>query len=322
VAGGALFFASVAIHELAHSVVAKAFGIPVKGITLFLFGGVAQITREATRPLAEFIMAIAGPLMSVALASLFFLLWWLSDLRSNNSTTVMWELLWLMNIGVAVFNMAPGLPTDGGRVLRSVLWGVTGDYSRSTFIASWSGRLLAYGMIALGLVTAFGAVPFLSPMSGLWLMLIAFFLEGAARESWRQLKLLDFLRRYHAADIMSTQPATAPNWMTLRQAIPQSMDPQRVYLLVADGASVLGVLSAKELQAVRPEAWSTTTVAQAMLPAERARTVAPDADLASVLQTMQGEDLRCAPVVDGGRLVGVVTGDAIVRLLGSGQALV
>lgn len=312
---GLLFFASIVVHELAHSVVARALGIPVKGITLFVFGGVAQITKEATRPLAEFVMAVVGPATSLLLAGLFFLLWWFIDVARAPSLTVMWEWLWLMNLGVGVFNLAPGFPMDGGRVLRSILWGITGDFRRATFIASWCGRGMAYLLMFVGITSSFGVLPWLSPASGIWFVLLGFFLESAARQSWRQLKLLEFLRGHKVADVMSTTQVAVPAAADLRSVVPVGLDIRRLYLLVGDGQKVVGVLSGNELKAVPQARWQTVTAGEAMLPTDRVRVVSPDVDTASVLQAMEGEDLRQMPVVEDGRLIGTISREAIIRLL-------
>jgi len=312
---GLLFFASIVVHELAHSVVARALGIPVKGITLFVFGGVAQITKEATRPLAEFVMAVVGPATSLLLAGLFFFLWWFIDVARAPSLTVMWEWLWLMNLGVGVFNLAPGFPMDGGRVLRSILWGLTGDFRRATFIASWCGRGMAYLLIFVGITSSFGILPWLSPASGIWFVLLGFFLDGAARQSWQQLKLLEFLRGHKVGDVMSTTQVAVPAGADLQSVVPVGLDIRRLYLLVADGQRVVGVLSGDELRGVPKARWQTVTAGEAMLPTDRVRVVSPDVDTASVLQAMEGEDLRQMPVVEDGRLIGTVSREAIIRLL-------
>jgi Zn-dependent protease len=312
---GLLFFASILVHELAHSVVAKALGIPVKGITLFIFGGVAQITKEATRPLAEFAMAVVGPASSLLLAAVFFLLYVFVDFSRAPSINVMWEWLWLMNLGVAVFNMAPGFPMDGGRVLRSIVWGLTGDFRRATLLASWCGRGMAYLLMFVGITSATGVLPWLSTESGVWFVLLGFFLEGAARQSWQQLKLLEFLREHKVADVMSTTQLAVPAGADLQSVVPAGLDIRRLYFLVSDGQRVVGVLSGNELKAVPQARWQTVTAGEAMLPSDRVRVVSPDADTASVLQAMEGDDTRELPVVADGRLVGTVSREAIIGLL-------
>ena len=320
-ASGLLFFASIVVHELAHSFVARAYGIPVKGITLFIFGGVAQIAREATRPLVEFVMAIAGPLTSVLLAGIFFSLWLLSDSASGSPLHVMWEWLWLMNIVVGIFNMAPGFPMDGGRVLRSIIWGLTGNFRRSTFIASWCGRGIAYLMIGTGMAGAFGVLEWISPASSFLFVLMGFFLEGAARQSWQQLRLLDFLRGFRADELMARNLPTVDVRLTLRDAVPGGVDLRRVCLLAVESERVVGIVTEAELRAVKAQDWNTTTVAQAMLPADNIRTASLTTDLTSVLQAMEEESTRFTPIVEDGRVLGVVARESIIRLLMSHKLL-
>lgn len=316
VVSGLLFFASLLLHELAHSLVARAYGIPVKGITLFIFGGVAQITREASRPFAEFVMALAGPATSVLLAGLFLLLWWAVGFGSEKPATAMVEWLMVMNLGVALFNMAPGFPLDGGRVLRSILWGVMGDFRRATFLASWCGRFLAYLLILGGVAAVVVDVSWLGPGAGLWFILLGFFLESAARQSWQQLKVLEFLRTQKAGDVMSRGFSAVPSWSTLEDlARGYAGSLPAMCLFVTENERVTGLLSYEQFRAVPRVEWGNATAGGAMKPSSQVRVVDPETDLATVLQTMEGEDIQHTPVVENGRLVGLLSRDAIVRLL-------
>jgi len=185
IAASLLFFASVLAHELAHSLVGRANGIPVKSITLFIFGGVALMTREATRPNAELKMAAAGPACSLAIGGLFALIW-LVTRGVATSVAEMAGWLAVINIALAVFNMIPGFPLDGGRIFRAILWRATGNYQRSTLLATWVGRGVAYlfilGGILIILLHPFG----LSWFDGVWLAFIGWFLGNAASASYRQ----------------------------------------------------------------------------------------------------------------------------------------
>jgi Zn-dependent protease len=316
VVSGLLFFASILLHELAHSLVARAYGIPVKGITLFIFGGVAQITREAKRPFVEFVMALAGPATSVLLAGLLLLLWWAVGSGSEEPVAVMVEWLMVMNLGVALFNLAPGFPLDGGRVLRSILWGVIGDFRRATFLASWCGRLMAYLLILAGVAAVVIDVPWLTPLTGLWFVFLGFFLESAARQSWQQLKVLEFLRTQKAGDVMSRDLSTVPSWFTLEDLVRGRVgNLPGMCLFVTENERVTGLLGYEQLRAVPRAEWGNVTAGGAMKPSSQVRVVDPETDLATVLQTMEGEDIRHAPVVEDGRLVGLLGRDAIVRLL-------
>ena len=313
---GLLFFASILLHELAHSLVARAYGIPVKSITLFIFGGVAHITKEASRPFVEFVMALAGPATSIMLSGLFLFLWWVVGFGNEEPVTVMMEWLLVMNLSIALFNLAPGFPLDGGRVLRSVLWGALGDFRRATFLACWCGRLIAYALILGGAATLVFNVSWLGPLSGLWFILIGFFLEGAARQSWTQLKILEFLRTQKAGDVMSRDFRAVPKWVALQDLAQEfGGSPLGLYLLVTDNDRVVGVLGGEQLRAVPREEWRTATVSSAMKPSSQVSIVGPETDLATALQAMEGEEVRYAPVVESGHLVGLLSRDAIMRLL-------
>jgi len=174
---GIVFFGSIILHELAHSLVARKQGLDVKSITLFIFGGVSQIAGEARRPLHEFIMAIVGPLTSLILAGLFFAVWSLAGPSRSDPLSLVLEWLTIMNLVLAVFNMAPGFPMDGGRVLRSVIWGVSGNLHVATRLATFVGRSLGFGLILVGGLAFMGVLrDFVDPISGLWFVLLGLFL--------------------------------------------------------------------------------------------------------------------------------------------------
>jgi len=316
VISGLLFFVSILIHEMAHSLIAKAYGIPVKGITLFIFGGVSQITRDAKRPFVEFVMAAAGPATSILLAGVFLVLWLASGGGADQPLEVMWQWLWVMNLGLGAFNLAPGFPMDGGRIVRSALWGITGNFSKATHWASRGGQLMAYGLMLLGFLAIIRVVSWLDPFGGLWLVVLGMFLDGAARQSWRQVKALEALGRYRAVDVMAVECPTVPSGATLREVVQLYAHGQRrFYFFVTEGERVVGMLTH---DAVRPgwtRRWEEVTAGEIMTAASQVPTVTPREDAASVLQTMNAVDLFYLPVVEGGRLLGVVGQDALMRLL-------
>jgi Zn-dependent protease len=221
VISGLLFFACIILHELGHSVVARYFGIPVRSITLFILGGVAQITRDATRPLPELLMALAGPAVSILLGGVFMGLWRVSG-QGGNAASTMWEWLWIMNIALGIFNLAPAFPMDGGRVLRASIWGVTRNYGRATRIAVWVGRALSWTLIGAGLLVLLGAnaLPFrMEPLSGLWLAVIGFFILQNANASLRQMRLLEELDRYKVGDVMVREVPAVLVGTTVREML-------------------------------------------------------------------------------------------------------
>ncbi|MFC2057252.1 site-2 protease family protein [Chloroflexota bacterium] len=205
-----LLFASVVAHELAHSLVGRANGIPIKSITLFIFGGVAQMTKEATRPGAELKMAVAGPICSLVIGGLFGLLWWLIP---NKAAPVADMIRWLAVINgiLAAFNLIPGFPLDGGRVFRSLLWRFTGNYSRSTRIATRVGQGLGYSFILGGILIIF-LHPFdLTWFDGIWIAFIGWFLGSAASASYRQICWQEALHSFTVSEIIPPDSPTVPS---------------------------------------------------------------------------------------------------------------
>ena len=310
-----LFFASILTHEMAHSLIARAYGIPVKGITLFIFGGVSQITREAARPLAEFIMAFAGPATSVLLAGMFGLLWWLTGAGEGRPLTVVLEWLWLMNLFLGAFNLAPGFPMDGGRILRSALWGITGNYRQSTRWASRVGQLMAYALMAVGFAGIIRLIPWLDPVGSLWLVVLGMFLESAARQSWRQLRTLEFLRTFHARDVMTADFPTTDASASIAQVLVANPGALHGGVFVIEDQRVVGLIQADALRSLSRDRLQTTSAQQLMTPTMRVRVIGPEEDAASILQTMEAEDLFGLPVVEGGRLLGFVSREGLARLL-------
>lgn len=311
-----LFFASILAHELAHSLVARSYGIPVKGITLFIFGGVAQLGREAPRPKAEFLMAAAGPATSILLAALFFGLWRVSG-AADDPVPTLWMWLGIANLGVGIFNLAPGFPMDGGRLVRSLLWAVTGSFSVASRWATLGGQAVAYGLIAVGLLSLLSLLsPHLSPWNGLWLVVIGFFLDGAARQSYLQVRILDSLRSYRARDFMSQELPLIARDVALAQALAAypAWSP-RAYLFVVDNGQVVGIVNRDQARNLSPRQREQLTMGDVMVQASQVPTVHPDEDAASILQRMEAEDVAQMPVVDGGYLVGVVSREGLLRLL-------
>jgi len=206
-----LFFASVVAHELAHSLVGRANGIPIQSITLFIFGGVAQMTKEATRPSAELKMAVAGPICSLVISGLFGLLWLVvSNIPQPIAIMVLW--LAVMNGVLAAFNLIPGFPLDGGRVFRSLLWHFTGSYGHSTRIATRVGQGIGY-MFILGGISMIFLHPFdLSWFDGIWIAFIGWFLGSAASASYRQIQYQEILPGFTASEVVSHDyPAIPPD---------------------------------------------------------------------------------------------------------------
>jgi Zn-dependent protease/CBS domain-containing protein len=312
------FFASIVLHELAHSVVAKAYRIPVRSITLFLFGGVAHITKEATKPLAEILMAAAGPLTSLALGALLLGGWYLAgaETEAPAGITVFW-LGW-MNVILGVFNLVPAFPMDGGRVFRSAIWLISGSYDRATSIAGWTGRGFAWLLIGAGAlaIMGFDLGPEFNTFNGVWFILIGLFLENGARQSLLQNRYLQTLRKYDASDLMVPNPPVVDLEMSvgaLARGVLE-LNPRVCYFVEEHGA-LAGLVSAYQMRAIPEALWDQTTAGEAMVPKSALRATRPDRAVADVLLEMEQEDLLHMPVVAEGQVVGVIGRDRILGVL-------
>lgn len=313
-----VFFVSIVLHELAHSLVARAYRIPVRSITLFIFGGVAHITREAAKPGAEILMAAAGPATSIVLGLFFGAVWYLMGAGADRPVEI--TLVWLgwMNVLIGVFNLLPAFPMDGGRVFRSLIWLISGNYSRATSIAAWTGRFFAWGIIALGAVAVAGVDVVIATGSfgGLWLVLIGFFLEGGARQSLLQQKLLSALGRYRVGDLMVTDPPVVrpdASVASLARGVLE-LNP-RVCYFVEERGGLAGIVGGDELRAVPERLWESFTAGEAMVPRGRLFPTAADASLTDALMAMEEHDLVHLPVIADDRVVGVIGRDRIIGVL-------
>jgi len=313
-ASGVSFAISILLHELAHSIVARLQGIPVRSITFFALGGVSQIAGEARRPLNEFTMAVVGPLMSVLLAGVFFLLWVIAGFGERRPIPIMFEWLCLMNLILGAFNMAPGFPMDGGRVVRAALWAISRDFYRATRWATLLGRGLGYSLMFIGLLGLLGVLTAIGPWSGLWFGFLGLYLEQSARQSWIQTRALHSLSRYSAEDIMSSDIETADSSDLVRYVLNRAG--RRFIFFISDAEDrVIGVLTEKEVEALGPERGGAATAGDLMVPTQNATVAAPREDAASLLQTMEAGSLWHLPVVAEGRVIGVVSKESILRLL-------
>lgn len=313
-----LFFVSIILHELAHSLVARAYRIPVRSITLFLLGGVAQITREAARPFQELLMAAAGPFTSFGLAAVFAGIWF--ALGANDTRPVDYVLVWLalMNTILGVFNLLPAFPMDGGRVFRSLVWMVTRNYDLATGIAAWTGRAFAFTGIAFGFAALLGKDVWIAEdaMSGGWLIFLGLFLENAARKSLEQNRLVRELRLYKAEDLMHRDPPVVDGSQTVGSLARGVLDLNpRVVYMVQDHGSLAGILSGYQMREVPAEQWDTVTASQAMVPRSALHAATRELLISDVLLEMETQELLHMPVVENGRVVGIVARDRILGLL-------
>jgi Zn-dependent protease/predicted transcriptional regulator len=309
-----LFFASLLFHELAHSVVAQHYQIRVLSITLFIFGGVASIERDPSRAMQEFNIAIAGPLSSGLLAFLFVGLAAIFPANETVKSSAIW--LGSMNGWLALFNLLPGFPLDGGRIFRAILWGATKNFSRATRIAGSSGRLIAYAMILVGGFAVFKG----SLAPGLWSVFIGFFLLNAAQESVAQVAIRETLSGLRAADVMSHEVPTVGRATSLEEYGAEVLRTGRRCHLVITDDRLVGMMNVHTLNAVPREEWAHNSVQAVMIPRERILWATPDEPLLGLLERLLSADVNQMPIVSGSddgaaQIIGMVSRDSILRVM-------
>jgi Zn-dependent protease/CBS domain-containing protein len=306
-----LLFASVLLHELAHSIVARARGLSVKNITLFFFGGVSNIEKEPGSPGAEFQMAVVGPLTSFLIGVLAFLLLFLLGQYSSPLAAILWYL-GFANILLGVFNLIPGFPLDGGRILRSIIWKIDGNLRRATRIVTIIGEIIAYLFILVGIWLFF--VGYL--IDGLCIGIIGWFLLISAQAANSEAMLQSVFRGVTVSEVMNTSPTTVPANISLQKLVDEFFLPLGLRsALVTQGDRLAGLITLSDIRHVPREEWGQTPVGLAMIPRDRLHIVSPQQSLNDVLPLMAGRDVNQLPVVQDERLVGVLSRDAIVRYL-------
>jgi Zn-dependent protease len=305
-----LFFGSVLAHELGHVYLALRNAIPVKGITLFIFGGVAQIAEEPCSPGAEFRIAIAGPLVSLSLAGAFGGLFLLDQAIPLLAAPSVWLLR--INFILAVFNMIPGYPLDGGRVLRALIWWLTKDISRATQIASFSGQLVAFGFISYGIFSLLNG----NILNGLWLAFIGWFLQNAAASSYAQTHFQQALQGITVRQVMTDDCARVAGLTPVSQLVDEQIlkGGQRCFL-VSENGDPRGLLTLRDISQVPQRKWPFLRTEQIMIPLESTVQVTPTTELREALQSMDQTDLAQLPVVENGKYVGLLTRERVLHYL-------
>lgn len=311
-----LFFVSIVVHELAHALVARARGLPVRSITLFALGGVASIEKDAGDAKTEFWMGIAGPLMSLAIAAacmgLAFVLGW--GVNLTPASPPMAVLVWLgyINVMLALFNLIPGFPLDGGRVLRAAVWWGTGSADRATRIAARIGQGVALFFMFVGLWQFLSG----AGVGSLWIAVIGWFLLDAAGAAYDQIEVVSGLRGLRVRDIMANECCRVDGRLTLQAFADEYLlrTGQRCFVVEEHG-KIAGLVTPSDLRQIERERWSMVPVSSVMRPLSRLRTVTPDTPVIEALQAMGREDVNQLPVVSDGRMEGMVSRSQIVQVL-------
>ncbi len=304
-----LLFASVLLHELGHSVVALCYKIPVRSINLYIFGGVAEIGAEPPSAKAELAIAIAGPIVSLALAALFTLA--KPFAAASAPLFGIAKYLAYMNTALFVFNLIPGYPLDGGRVFRAAVWGYTHNLRRATLIAASVGRFFGFVFIFVGVWQVFAG-----NLGGLWMAFIGWFLDNAASAQVHQLAFQGVLAGHTVSQAMGGRCTAVPAELTLQQLVDEHIlaGGQRCFL-VNRGEETVGLMTLHRIRDVPRAQWPTTRTAQVMLPMENLKRIGPDTDLWGALQEMDRDGVNQLPVMTDARVVGMLTREDVVTFL-------
>jgi Zn-dependent protease len=324
-----LFFGSVLAHELAHSLVSQARGNPVNSITLFLFGGVSNIKEEPDSPQGEFLMAILGPVTSLVIGGALLLT---AGVTGGAITTVgdpsevipqlgpvRMVLLWLgsINVILGLFNLIPGFPLDGGRVLRSILWAATNDLRQATRWASWVGRGFGLLMTFSGISMVFGAqIPIFGSglINGLWLAFIGWYLNNASAQSYQRVVVQDILEGVPVERMMRTDPPTVSPSTGVDQLVKEHiMGGDDHSFPVLDEGQVVGMVTLQDVRSLPEEEWKSTTVREIMTPHDVCTVLEPDEDASEAMTKLATCDVRQLPVLEGGSLAGVLRRQDVIQ---------
>ncbi len=306
-----LLFVSVLLHELAHSFVARARGLPVKSIVLFIFGGVSNIEQEPQTPGVEFAMAFVGPLVSLLIGAVCYGLLFLVRGTHSLIEPILWYLA-VANILLGIFNLIPGFPLDGGRVLRSIVWKISGSLRTATRVTTTIGQIIAYLFILWGIWQFFSG----NLLNGIWIGFIGWFLLSAAQSANSQAMLQSMFRGVTVGQVMDRNPITVPANISLQRLVDEYFLPQGLRTaFVVQGDQLAGLITLSDIRHVPRDQWETVPVGHVMIPLERLHAVSPQQNLNDVLPLMANRDVNQLPVVQNGKLVGVLTRDAIIRTL-------
>jgi Zn-dependent protease len=309
--GAILLFLSVLIHELAHSLVAQARGMSVSSITLFIFGGVSSLKDEPPKAGTEFMMAIAGPATSFILGGIFIGIYFLVRGQQNFIEALMYYLGWT-NLALATFNLLPGFPLDGGRVLRSFLWRTTGDLAKATNISAIVGKILGWLFVIFGVIWMLFTGDYIS---GIWISIIGIFINSAAESSRQNVNLKEQLKGVRVAQVMDVNIETISSKATVSELVRDIfMQRRRRAIPVVDGDRLAGMVVISDVKRVPQEKWTDTYVEQIMT-SNPMRSVRPEDDLNDALQLIVEHDLNQVVVLSQGKLVGLLSRADIINFL-------
>ncbi|MBN1273812.1 MAG: site-2 protease family protein [Candidatus Aminicenantes bacterium] len=305
-----MVFASVLIHELAHSLVAIKHGEKVKNITLFILGGVAQISEEPKEPVEEFVMAVVGPLASFAIGGILFLVSLLLAPLSRPFGAAFFYLA-IINVVLAFFNLLPGFPMDGGRVLRSIIWRITGNIQKATRVASLVGQGFAFFFVFIGVLRILSG-----DLTGVWLIFIAWFLNSAAARSYSQVKAAGILEGVKASDLMTRDFETIPGTISIRALVEDHIlkEKERIFLVEGEGR-LEGFVCLEDVKRVPRDDWDVTPVRAILTPKEKLDSVSPNAAGNSIMSKMASGNVRLVPVMEGEKLIGIVCHSDILKYI-------
>ena len=317
-----LFFVGLFAHELSHALVAKARGLPIHKITLFLLGGMAQLEQEPGDASTEFWMAIAGPFASGAIGLILLAfaraLGWIPWTSAQSPGVAILVWLGYINLVLGAFNMIPGFPLDGGRVLRAIIWWITGSADRSTKIAAHIGQLIGAGFIAVGIISYFRKGGF----GGLWFAFIGWFVLQAAGTSLMQLQIGSVLRGLRVRDVMSQDCPSVDGSMGLQEFVDeQLLKSGRRCFLVIDDHHVAGLITPHEVRNVERSRWPLLTVHEAMRPVGAIHSLTPDVPAMQALEMMGREDVNQLPIVVAGELQGIISRAHLLQVIHSRSEL-
>ena len=305
IAGAVGLFASIVVHEFAHSLVARQHGMEMRGITLFIFGGVAEMPDEPTDPKTEFLVAIIGPITSIAIAGIAYGITFVGRGAGwpEQITAVTWYLA-LINGLLAAFNMLPAFPLDGGRVLRSILWKFQGSLRRATRITSQIGSGFGFALIGLGLLS----VLYGNLIGGIWWFLLGMFLRGAAQMSYQQLLIRRMLEGEKVSDVMRPNVETVPSAVSLHDFVEEYVYKHHFKMFpVVDDGHLRGCITTRQVKEVPREQWGRRTVGEVAQSCDADNTIGPTTDAAKALAKMNSSQASRLLVAEGDRLVGIIS---------------